>query len=199
MRCAVGLLALLAASGCDPEIGTGTYFCGPELFCPPNLECNPNDFTCELPGSFEAFSCPSGSQSSEPNESTSEALEIGELACNLTGAPRTLCISDFDDVDYVSFEVGDCFGSDPHVEVEIRYPVAMAPLSFDIVDENDDVITTGEPCTPDQNFTGMDWMCAQLPPTPGRYFVRVRATGDADCDGECRFNQYLLYVRFPVA
>ena len=43
------LLAGLVSSACSPEIGKGTYFCGPERFCPPDMECDDPSYTCDSP------------------------------------------------------------------------------------------------------------------------------------------------------
>lgn len=197
-RAALATLALLAL-GCDPEVGPGTYFCGPELFCPPSLACDPVTYTCELPGTVEAFSCPDGSQDEEPDDATDTASDLGRLTCNYTSAPVARCIASATDVDYVAFSIEECFGSDPHLDIQLRFPVAAAPLEVDVLDADGAVVGSGQLCTPSENFTGMEWLCVLLPPTPGAYFVRVRATGEANCSGDCAFNQYLLYIGYPVA
>ncbi len=200
MRAALYFSVVALAAGCTPEIGAGTYFCGPELFCPPELACDPLTFSCETPGSFEAFSCPDGSESNEPaDDAISTAPELGRLACNLNSEFGLACIDQLSDIDVLKFEIGDCAGQNPHVEVEIRYPVAMAPLEIEVLDADEVVVATGEPCTPASNFSGMDWLCAELPPVEGTYFIRVRARGDGDCDGNCSYNLYQLYVRYPLA
>jgi len=199
MRGALLFAVVGLAVGCTPEIGAGTYFCGPELLCPPDLACDPNTYTCETPGSFDPFSCPSGSESFEPDDTISTARELGRLVCNFGSEYGPLCIDDFTDTDLISFEIGNCAGDDPHVEVEIRFPVAMAPLQVDVLDEDEAVVATGASCTPQSNFSGMEWVCAELPPVEGTYFIRVRARGDIDCDGECPHNLYQLFVRYPLA
>lgn len=202
MRAAICFAAVVLAGGCTPEIGPGTYFCGPELFCPPDLECDPNSFSCEIPGSFAAFSCPEGSETNEPDDDViSTAPGLGRLACNYNGEFGPVCIDDLSDTDLLKFEVGDCAGQNPHVEVEIRYPVAMAPLEVEVLDENEVVVATGEPCTPTSNFSGMDWLCVEMPAVEGTYFIRVRARGDGagDCDGDCQYNLYKVFVRYPLA
>lgn len=202
MRGALVAAALAcAAAGCTPEIGAGTYFCGPELYCPPDLECNPNTFTCDTPGSFPAFACPENSEIDEPDDDTiSNAPELGRLDCNYTSEFGPFCVDDLGDVDLRKFEIGGCAtGSDPHVEVEVRFPVAMAPLAVEILDENENVVATGELCTPSTNISGMEWFCAEMGPIEGTYYIRVRAVGSVDCDGECPFNIYQLYVRYPLA
>jgi hypothetical protein len=169
------------------------------MFCPPDLVCNPSTFSCETPGSFEPFACPEGSEVHEPDDDVSTAGELGRLDCNFNSEYGPICIDTLADTDVLKFEVPNCVGEDPHVEVEIRYPIAMAPLEVEVTDEDGAVVATGEPCTPSSNFTGMDWLCAEMPPVEGTYYIHVRAIGDGDCDGECPFNLYRLYVRYLIA
>lgn len=197
-RALVAALAVLALA-CDPDIGAGTYFCGPELFCPPSLVCDPGTYTCELPSSVQPFACPEGTQDQEPDDSIEQASDLARLDCNYNVEPLARCIASAADVDYVTFSIDECYGSDPHLNLQIRFPVAVAPLELDVLDEDGAVIGSGETCTPSEDFTGMEWVCLLLPPTPGTYVLRVRATGEANCSGDCAFNQYLLYIGYPLA
>jgi hypothetical protein len=199
MRLAACVIALLCAAACDPEIGAGTYYCGPELLCPPDLDCDPNTFTCDVPGSFPAFACPEGSEANEPDDVAADATALGQLVCNYNAEIGPICVDDLADADMFAFSIGPCDGADPHVELEIRYPIAMAPLVVDVLDSSEAVVASGELCTPEQNFTGMDWVCVSMPAVEGDYFIRVRSRGDIDCDGACPFNTYRMILRYPLA
>ncbi len=195
----IAVVAVLAAAACSAEIGTGTYFCGPEQFCPPDLECNPNTFSCETPGTFEAFSCPFGASVNEPDEAMADAYEL-TLECGANTEDFTLCIDDGQDVDHFSFEMEECFGESPHLSFEIRYPVALAELQLELLDDAGQVLEVAETCTAEQNFTGMEWKCIDIPPLePGVYFLRVSTTGERTCSGDCEHNQYRLAYRYPLA
>jgi hypothetical protein len=203
---AVALSAALALAACAPEIGAGTYFCGPEMLCAPDLACDPNTFTCERPGSFEPFACPAGSEIAEPDDDDASARDLGALACGFALESAAGCIDDGDDVDLVRFELpASCSGQTPRLELEVHFPVALAPLDLAVTGPDGDEVD-GEPCTPDPNYSGMDWSCVSIPSASGSHRLRVRMRTDdpggddaGSCDGECRFNQYLLYLRVRIA
>jgi hypothetical protein len=200
-----GLLTLAAAcaylGGCAPDIGAGTYYCGPERFCPPDLACDDPTFTCERPGSAASFACPDGSQGAEPDDTIGTGEELGELDCGLPILDQHVGCLDDDDVDHIGFVLdGTCVGEDPHLEVSLRFPVALMPLSVDLLDTGGDVIAEGVPCTPSGDATGTDRVCLDRRIEPGHYLLRVRMVDDApDCDGECRHNQYQLDVGYPLS
>jgi hypothetical protein len=197
---AAGLALVVVLGACTPEIGAGTYFCGPEMFCAPDLACNPTTFTCETPASFAAFTCPTNAEASEPDDDLATASSLGPLTCGVAPAADPGCIATGDDVDTIRFDFEPtCQGEDPHVAVTLQFPVATVPLELSLVDDSGAVLATGEPCTPEPNYTGMDWLCLRALPTAGTYYVRVRAAVDGDCDGTCRFNQYLLAVAYRLA
>lgn len=200
---AVLLGALLALAGaCSPEIGSGTYYCGPERLCPPDLECDDPTFTCERPSVAERFSCPGASQATEPDDSAGEAQDLGALACGLPILENRIgCVADQDDVDHIELELADeCVGDDPHLEVSMRFPVALVPLSIELLDDDGEVIATGELCTPSGDATGTDLLCIDQRIPPGRYMLRIRSMEPApDCDGDCHHNSYQLDVGYPLA
>ena len=203
-RRAMSVIVLCASvalvASCEPDIGSGSYFCGPEMFCAPHLACNPNTFSCESPGLFGAFECPAGSELSEPNDDTDNAEELGKLECGINPAVMKRCIAPggAGDEDVYRFEIENNCTGNPRLDVALQFPVGLVPLEISLIDENGAEVLPAEPCTPDVNVTGMDTVCIEgLPPT-GTYFLRVRAASDSDCDGDCRHNQYLLRVRYPL-
>ena len=193
---AAAVLAL-AVTGCTPEIGPGTYFCGPEKLCPPELACDEPTFTCESQTIAQPFMCPAGSQAFEPDDDMGAARSLDDLVCGqaVLGA-WTGCVSEGSDADYVTFVNGtSCAGSNPHIAVTLRYPVAFAPLLLEVLDEQGAVIATGELCTLGNDATGTERVCLDLPQEPATYFIRVSADPEApDCDGECQYNQYTLDI-----
>ena len=61
-------------TGCEPEIGTGTYYCGPAEFCPPSLACDQLTYTCVAPVLADPFLCPEESETWEPDDDLQTAL-----------------------------------------------------------------------------------------------------------------------------
>lgn len=199
---ALGAALAALACACSPTIDNGTYYCGPERLCPPDQVCDDSSYTCMSPYDAEAFSCPDGSDAAEPDDILSQARDVGSLSCGAAALEAaTGCIPDINDVDYYVFEhQADCTGSDPHLEVTLRYPVALVPLTVELLDEEENVVAEGELCTPSGDLTGTDKLCLEATPPPGTYYVRVSSPKDApDCDGACHYNQYTIAIRFPLS
>jgi hypothetical protein len=196
------LLLAAASAGlavsCDgPTIDPGTYFCGPNQLCPPHLMCEPNTFTCERPDSVIGFVCPDDNQSSDrSDDELVSALGLGTLSCGQR-ATRTRCVEDQADQDYLFVRTAPCLSTNPHLQIELRYPVANAELTVDALDDKGQVIASGRDCTPPQNFTGMAWACIDLPGSGRAVYLRVRATGRGTCGGRCGYNHYELLVSYP--
>lgn len=195
------LSALVVCAACEPEIGNSTYFCGPERLCPPDQVCDDNSFTCVGPTVAVPFACTDDANVAEPDDLPSMALTTGALACGVSPLDLSLgCVESVDDEDYVTFDFDvDCNGSDPRLEITLSYPIALVPLSLELLDANERVVAEGELCTRDANFSGMDSVCIEMLPPAGTYFVRVSSDRDGgDCSGDCHFNQYTLSIDFPL-
>lgn len=195
------ILVMMSVGACQPDIGPGTYYCGPERLCPPDLRCDDTSFSCVNEISVDPFVCPEASQDSEPDDGEATAIALGDLVCGAVLTNSEGCISGSDAADYYRFDnPTTCNGSNPHLELKLRFPVATVPLTVEVLDDAGQVVATGEPCTPEPNFSGRDHMCLELVPSQAAYYIRVRVADDApDCDGDCRHNQYLLDVVFPLA
>ncbi len=200
MRAATTLVCAVMAAACTPEIGSGTYFCGPERFCPPEQVCDDSSFTCVNPLLAAPFSCPDGSQSDEPDDDFENATDLGELSLNQPSVLGTHagCVPTGDDVDL--FRVGcdaTCASGGGQLEITLRYPIAFLPLEVELLDETGDVVAAGELCTPAVDYTGMDYLCITHQPSEGVYYVRAEGVAGApDCDGGCAFNRYSLDIKF---
>jgi len=194
---------ILALAACTPEIGTGTYFCGPERLCPPELSCDDTSYTCIAPSSVDPFVCPEGFDDTEPDDEMSTAQDLGELDCglNLLQAANS-CLQAGSGADYYTFTYnGNCQGANPHLAIQMRYPIALVPLQLELIDGNGTVVATGDYCTQSNDSSGRESLCIDTPPVTGTtYFVKVSRDPDGpDCDGDCDFNQYLLNIAFPLA
>jgi hypothetical protein len=200
MRPATVAVAVAALAACSPQIDKGTYFCGPERFCPPDLACDEPTFTCEAPSLVDPFACPEGSELLEPDDTMASAQDVGETACGGQVADAQLGCIVGDDADLLRFVYkAECAGADPHLEVVLRFPIAFAPLVVELLDEAGELVATGVTCTPSGDFSGQEYLCLELRPPSGTYFLRVRVEGSADCDGACRYNQYYLDVVTPLS
>lgn len=199
----LAVVLALAAGACTPDIGTNTYYCGPERLCPPNLECNDANFTCELPSLTEAFACPSDSNTAEPDDDLASARDLGTLSCG-TFDPlqdEAGCVPQAGDVDLYRFVYDDeCSGVDPHIEVKVRFPIAHVPLTLELLDADGAVIQEAELCTASNDQTGMDRVCLEERLASGTYFLRVQVPGGApDCDGTCHYNFYRIAFSLPLS
>lgn len=198
----IAALALATTVACSPEIGSDTYFCGPEGLCPPDLRCDDNTFTCRTPILFTPFECPAESEVAEPDNDQASAFDLGVLGCGdviMQDAPG--CAPDPSDVDLIRFEYLDnCNGPDPRIVINSRFPIAHVPLTLEVIDDTGAVVATGEPCTPRDNFSGRDTLCIEDRPPAGVYFIRIQTdAAGPDCGGECAFNQYLINVSVPLS
>jgi hypothetical protein len=192
-----------AVAACTPDIGTNTYFCGPERLCPPDLECNDADVTCELPSLTEAFACPDQANNAEPDDDLASARDLGPLMCGvfdpLLDEPG--CVPAVGDVDLYRFDYDDeCTGGDPHIDVKVRFPIAHVPLTLELLDSEGAVLEVGELCTASNDQTGMDRVCLESRLENGTFFLRVRAAdGGPDCDGTCHYNRYQIAFSLPLS
>jgi hypothetical protein len=194
--------ALAGAAACEPAIGPGAYYCGPDELCPPGLACDPGSFTCERPANVQPFACPGGSQDPEPDGDPDSAQALGTLSCGVNPLEGAVgCIAAGSDEDYLQLALGDtpCAGDDPHLDVRLRFPIGLVPLELALLDDSGAEVAAGEVCAGGPNFTGLESLCLAALPPPGTYYLRIRAGSGGDCGGACRFNQYLLDVRFLLA
>ncbi|HTM21976.1 MAG TPA: hypothetical protein VL172_15750 [Kofleriaceae bacterium] len=192
---------LLTLAACSPDIGSGTYFCGPERLCPPNLGCDDSTYTCMRPAAVEPFACPEDAEAAEPDGSTDQADQRGDLVCGGAVSQPDGCIADGDQIDVLAFTVPTtCLGADPHLAVTLRFPIALVPLRVQLLDAGGQPLAAGQECTPDDDFTGKLYQCIETPLDPGDYFLQVDIDPDGgDCGGDCRHNSYSLDVLFPLS
>lgn len=202
MKIAIAI-AGAALAACTPDIGTSTYYCGPERLCPPDLECNDANFTCELPSLVQAFECPAASNDAEPDDDLDTARDLETLSCGVFDPlqDEAGCVPAAGDVDLYKFEYDDqCSGSDPHIEVKVRFPIAHVPLTLELLDDAGQVMQEAELCTASNDQTGMERVCLEARLSSGTYYLRVRVPDNApDCDGACHYNFYRIAFSLPLS
>lgn len=194
--------ALLVGPACTPDIGPGTYWCGPERHCPPDQACNDNTFTCEEERTAERFSCPVDSETYEPDGDIATARDMGPVVCGNTLIGGVVgCIAAAGNVDLYRFELDtSCGGADPHLEAKVNFPIGLVGLQVELLDSAGTVVTSGELCTESLNLSGKERVCLDASLTQGVYYLRIQVAADApDCNGDCHNNQYVLDVRYPLS
>jgi hypothetical protein len=200
---AFALCFAIALASCKPEIVAGAYVCGPERYCPEDFVCNEMTVSCDNAATAQSFECAPGAADAEPDDNSEDGKEIGNLSCGtqieISQADNLAtwgCLANGDDVDHFRVAIPSCSGGDPHVSIGLQYHVAFAPLSVELINGAGEVVASGEICT-DSSNSGVERLCLESPsPAAGDYVIRIRSTGEADCDGECAFNRYLLRTAY---
>lgn len=186
----LALLATLAA--CDPEITSGVYYCGPERACPPDLRCDEPTALCVYPAEAEAFVCGPGTNDNEPDDDLASAFALGTAGCGSLSLVQPGALDEDEDVDHLA--VVTPVGCAGEFEVLVRYPIALAAVTVEILDATGAVLATGEICD-DLDVSGRVHLCAQVDVTPSTtYVLRIGLGGEGDCDGACAYNRYMLSV-----
>jgi hypothetical protein len=189
MRAAiVAMLAVVA--GCQPEILSGTYFCGPEMSCPPDQICSAASSLCVRPELALPFACPADSQTiGEPNNDVASATAITFTTC--PGAEQRLpgCVPDPADLDLIVVDAPTCGGRS--LSFDVRFPVAFAPVIVEQVDAAGTTIQTATSCEIAGENSQNDAACLDATvPGDGRVYVRLTLDPEIDCDDACNFNWY---------
>jgi hypothetical protein len=184
------VLATLALAACDPDIGSGAYYCGPERACPPGLRCDDSTAVCRFPREAEPFVCPEGSNNHEPDETADAAFDLGVVGCGAAAVAVEGCIDNDSDVDHYAITTG---ASCATVHVTLQAPIALAQLAVEVVSPDGDVYDVGTVCE-DLDASGQVGLCVDLAvPGGNAYYVRVtKLEGGDDCDGTCAYNRYHL-------
>jgi hypothetical protein len=187
------LVAAVAVAGCEPEITSGSYYCGPELACPPDFRCDHLTASCVYPSLAEPFECAPESNDAEPDDDVGAALELGDVGCGVP-SERLGCVDNAGDVDYLTLVAPAGCARRP-LQLRLRFPVAFSPLGIEVVDAAGGAVATGAVCTDVDGF-GMTHVCGEATIDPGAtYVVRVaRAPGGTTCDGLCPYNRYNLSI-----
>jgi hypothetical protein len=187
----VALAGLAALAGCDPEIISGAYFCGPQMSCPSGEVCSAADGTCGRPELARPFACDPGSETGEPNDVPAAATPISVSACPGMSLEQAGCLPAATDVDWVAVTaISDCVGGP--LAVNVRYSAAFAPAVVDLMSpDGATVLGTATPCNITGGIGENDAVCLDaIVPASGTAVIRIGLDPDLDCDGACDFTRY---------
>jgi hypothetical protein len=193
VRRAVLLVGALGLAGCDPEIGSGTYYCGPELACPDHLRCDQASAMCVFPEQVGAFECGDNGNAHEPDDVAADGFDLGEAGCDGLEVRLPGCIDNEEDVDFL---VGVTQSTCPlaTMRVQLRAPLAFMPLSFDLLDGDGAVVASSEVCS-FVDDDGEQLSCLEVDMEGGTaYQLRVQRADGGDCGGACGYNRYDLSI-----
>lgn len=192
-RFAMLVAALGAVLGaCQPDIGSGAYYCGPERACPPDLVCDDDSATCVFESQTAPFACDPERNVTEPDDSVAAPFDAGNAGCG-PAISQLGCTDELGDADHLRITTPPA--CQDQLTVELAYSIAFVPLTVDILDADGNVLAAGEVCD-DLDLQAQVTVCATLEVDgPAPYLVRVQpADGAPDCDGTCGFNRYLLTI-----
>jgi hypothetical protein len=191
----VALAALAALAGCNPDIASGSYLCGPEGLCPEGQVCNGPDNRCVLPGEAQAFACgaafdPSG------DDAPATGTEVQDLTCSSVSTSTDGCLGGADERDFFQLDVpAECAAS--RIEASVSFPIAFQPvrLLLSVGGAAPEQVET--PCPPSLSpAEGHGLSCFSQAALAGQHYaIGVIRAGDADCGGACRHNRYALRFR----
>lgn len=187
------VLALLLVGACTPDIVSGSYLCGPNGACPGDLACNGPDNTCVLASTAQPFSCDPDVQT-EPDDSAATA-HVLKLDCLGVPIVTANCMLQGDAEDWVKVTApATCTSVAIHAAVS--YTIAFEPLAMELWNLDTDTQLTSDTTCPNDGEHGEELRCLDQDLTPGAtYGIKVRPTGEDDCDGKCPYNRYTLRVQ----
>jgi hypothetical protein len=197
IACAACIVALAA---CDPEIISGSYFCGPQMLCPEGEVCNPADGVCVRPDLAEPFQCEPGSDGGEPNEDPATASGLSVAGCPAGQVERIGCLPAGIDVDWILVTSPvSCAGAP--LSIDVRYSVAFAPAVVELfAADGTTVVQRATACNITGGIGDKDAVCLDTPvPADGRSLIRVSLDTELDCDGACDFMHYQVAAMATAA
>lgn len=189
-----GLILLIAASACTPEIVSGSYLCGPNASCPEGQVCSGGDHTCVLAGQAAPFDC-QPQLATEPDDSAATAYVIENLGCVSLPFSVDSCMVGDDSADWVKF-VAPSVCATVAVDARVTFPIAFQRLAVELRDlDRDELVATDSECTSSGEI-GVELRCVRATLVPGTtYGLRVQPAGDGNCKGACAYNSYTLSVQ----
>jgi hypothetical protein len=190
MRVAVLLIALAA---CTPDVLSETYFCGPDATCPEGQACNGPDNVCVIAAKAEDFSCGDMAIKTEPDDTAAQA-HVLNVVCSVPSARVYNCMLDSDAEDWAKLLPG-CTGQ---IKTTVAFPVAFERLAVELWDL-DSMTKLGDETDCTTGESGEEARCISSPITQGtNYGIKVRPSGEGNCDGNCPYNRYSLSVQLST-
>ena len=185
------------ALGCTPDIGSGSYLCGPENECPEGQSCDGVDGTCVFTNTQRPFAC-EPTREHEPDNTPDQAITIAGLACVSTPHIDDGCLAAADGQDWIRFRVpASCLAV--QVEARVTFPVAWEPVTFELWDLTSTTLIASDAMCKSAAASGEDAGCITSPVTvDGTYGIKVRPAGGGDCGGACNYNRYQLTVQLST-
>jgi len=184
--------ALLLLAACSPDIASGVYLCGAEQTCPNGMLCDAETTTCVNSDTATTFSCVAakGTQAAP--------LQLGQVTCGVNTIEDQSCLVENGDIWYAfTVQTGCNVSVDALFKVESSY--AFAPLTLELRDATGATVlgsaTAGCPNVKTPDKTGQYAYCLSQTLTMGMsYTLHVLPTGEANCGGECNYNNYRLDI-----
>lgn len=194
------LLVLVLLAGCEADIASGSYLCGPEGLCPTDEACNGPDNTCVLTSTAQPFTCGATNTDNEPDDTPAEAMAISGLTCVSAPFEKNGCLHMGDPADWVSLAVpSTCVAVE--VRASVTFPVAFEPAQIELWDlAANTMVAAGSACPESMSIAvGESGACLKMTVTPGgTYGIVVKPAGGGDCNGNCAYNRYALTVQLAT-
>lgn len=199
------LVLCVGLAACAPDIHSGSYLCGPNASCPDGQACNgaaDEDSglmadTCVLASTAQPFACVD-KNNAEPNNTAAEGLVLENLQCLTAAVFIESCMTSDDNADWLTFVAPPTCAA---VEVQARlvFSIAFEMLGLELWDLDRDVQLATEGECAQGAAIGAVRRCLDFELVPGtRYGVKVRPTGEGNCDGACAYNRYSLSVQLAT-
>lgn len=191
------VFALFVVGACTPDIVSGSYLCGPNASCPGELACNGPDNKCVLASTVQPFSC-TPDLNTEPDDSAATAHMIPFAECFTPAAAMDNCMLQGDAEDWVKL-TPPAMCTSVAIKASVSYTLAFEQLSLELWDlETNTQIGSDTEC-PDTGEDSIEQRCLTQNVTPGKnYGIKVKPSGDGDCNGQCPYNRYTLRVQLTT-
>lgn len=192
------LLLCFVLAACTPEVVSGSYRCGPDATCPKDFVCDGIEDTCVLPSMAAPFSCDPDTNL-EPDDTSDQGFLLEDFGC-ASSFMNAECMLDGDSADWVTFVAPEECTSAVKVEVRLSFSVAWEVLGLELWDLDANMqVGTDEECMQGAD-TGQLRRCLDVDLVPGTtYGIKVHATGEGTCNGDCAYNRYMLSVQLASA
>lgn len=191
------VFAIVLVGACTPDVVSGSYLCGPNASCPENLACNGPDNKCVLASTVQAFTC-TPDLNTEPDDAPETAHQVPVDGCVTVPSATDNCMLQGDSQDWVALTPpASC--TSVELRAAVSYTLAFEELSLELWNLDSNTQVGSDSACPDTGEDSVEQRCLNQVLTPGtRYGIKVKPTGDGDCNGECAYNRYTLRVQLAT-